>query len=77
MCNVKNQTQIYKALCQGEKADLWPGKSNDNFGFQPHRILGRARDPCVLGIQMHKYIVYIYMQMRQNVYPCKINYNFL
>lgn len=33
MCNVKNQTQIYKALCQREKADLWTGKYNDNFGF--------------------------------------------
>lgn len=34
MCNVKNQTQIYKALCQRKKkADLWPGKYNDNFWF--------------------------------------------
>lgn len=33
MCNVKNQTEIYKALCQGEKADLWTGKYNDNFVF--------------------------------------------
>lgn len=33
MCNVKNQTQIYKALCQGEKADLWTRKYNDNLGF--------------------------------------------
>lgn len=77
MCNVKNQTQIYKALCQRKKADLWSGKYNDNFGSYPLRILGRSHDLSVLGIQMHKYIVYIYMQMRQNVYPCKINYNFL
>lgn len=40
MCNVKNQTQIYKALCQRKKngeggggGDLWPGKYNDNFWF--------------------------------------------
>lgn len=33
MCNVKNQTQIYTALCQEKKADLWPGKYNDNFWF--------------------------------------------
>lgn len=36
MCNVKNQTQIYKALCQRKKTgggDLWPGKYNDNFWF--------------------------------------------
>lgn len=73
MCNVKNQTQIYKALCQRKKADLWPGKY-DNFWFEPLRIFGRSRDPCVLGIQMHKYIVYIYMQMRQNVYCLSVYY---
>lgn len=35
MCNVKNQTQIYKALCQRKKTggDLWPRKYNDNFWF--------------------------------------------
>lgn len=60
MRNVKNQTQIYKALCRRgneKKGNLWPGKSNDNFWCEPLRILGGSCDQRVLGIQIHKYIV--------------------